>query len=314
MAIRPRTWTVAETAAAAQRLGRPRSARTKLVAWSTMVDGHRADYVDSPAYLYADGRGTFTRFEKAACDGQMIAHKRADGSFEVIPVECTSFGLSLDGHTGTAVALDEDGGTLGPAETRLSRGLVYVTPVDKAFSYLVKPGPVPAVTLKCDREVVVPGETVSIEGSTTQPFHVPADATPGKRLWHQIDGAWIDFTVRPMVDASLRLDKTLRLELNLAPAQADRGRDHPGRRNPQVDTAAGEVPRIGVSVEAARGRGGAGVAAGGGGRAAAIREAVVAQDGKGRRDRGDAGGSRSVGTMPAARGGNTVRRPLRRIR
>ncbi|MCX7428289.1 MAG: hypothetical protein NTW96_22000, partial [Planctomycetia bacterium] len=207
------TWTVVETVLPPNGWVVVDTREKKLIARSAMVDGHRADYVDSPAYLYADGRGTFTRFEKAACDGQMIAHKRADGSFEVIPVECTSFGLSLDGHTGTAVALDKDGGTLGPAETRLSRGLVYVTPVEKAFSYLVKPGPVPAVTLKCDREVVVPGETVSIEGSTTQPFLVPGDATPGKRLWHQIDGAWIDFTVRPMVDASLRLDKTLRLKL-----------------------------------------------------------------------------------------------------
>ena len=61
----------------------------KLIACSALVDGHRADYVDSPAYLYADGRGRFTRFAKAACDGQLIVHKRAEGAMEVIPVgEC----------------------------------------------------------------------------------------------------------------------------------------------------------------------------------------------------------------------------------
>ncbi len=51
----------------------------------------------------------------------------------------SDFGVSLDGRTATAVALDEEGKEIGPAKTRLSRGLVYVEPVEKAFSYVLTP-------------------------------------------------------------------------------------------------------------------------------------------------------------------------------
>ncbi len=186
----------------------------KLVAWSKLIDGHRADYVDSPVYIYADGRGRFTRFDKAACDGQLIVHKRDDGTIEVIPVgKCSSFGVSLDGRSATAVALDEAGQPIGPAETRLSRGLVYVVPVAKAFSYLLTPGAVPDLVLKCDREKVVPGESVQVDGKTQHTFRVPVDARPGARLWQQFDGAWIDFTVVPLVDARLTIDRAYHLDL-----------------------------------------------------------------------------------------------------
>jgi hypothetical protein len=178
----------------------------KLVAMSAIVDGRRADYVDSPAYVYADGRGRFTRFDKAASDGQAIGHKRADGTIEVIPVgKCSSFGIAMEGRTATAVALDEAGGELGPAETRLARGLVYVTPVPKAFSYVLKPVPAPAVSLTCDRQEVVAGETVTVTGKAQHTYRVPADAQPDVRLWQQFDGAWIDFTVVPLAEAELRV-------------------------------------------------------------------------------------------------------------
>ncbi|GAG12555.1 unnamed protein product, partial [marine sediment metagenome] len=146
-----------------------------LVAFSALVDRHRVDYVDSPAYVYADGRGRFTRFDKAACDGQLIAHKRPDGSLEVIPVgKVTSFGVSLEGRAATATALDEEGKEIGPAETRLARGMVYVTPIEGAFSYLLTPGAAPKVSLSCPRDEVVPGETVKIIGKTEHTYRVPA--------------------------------------------------------------------------------------------------------------------------------------------
>jgi hypothetical protein len=112
----------------------------KLLAWSALIDGHRADYVDSPAYLYADGRGRLTRFPQAACDGQLIAHQREKGVRELIPVgRCNEFGISLGGQSAAATALDVEGKPLGPAATRLAGDLVYVTPVAKAFSYQVVP-------------------------------------------------------------------------------------------------------------------------------------------------------------------------------
>jgi hypothetical protein len=186
----------------------------KLIGWSAIVDGHRADFVDSPAYTYADGRGQFTRFDKAACDGQLIGLKRADGTVELIPVgKCANFAIALEGRGATAVALAEDGKQLGAAETRLSRGLVHVTPVAGAFSYLLTPGDKPAVTLGCDRNKVVPGETVTVVGAKPQTFRVPPDATPAARLWQKFDDAWIDFTVTPLVDARLQLGTSYQLEL-----------------------------------------------------------------------------------------------------
>ncbi len=176
----------------------------RLLAMGAMVDGHRADYVDSPAYLYADGRGRLTRFSKAACNGAMIAHKRPDGTAEVIPVEgCSVFGVLLGGHSAVATALDEEGRTIGPAETRLSRGLVYVTPVPRAFSYLLVPGPAAAIELTCPRSEVIPGETVAIEGKSRHVLRVPTEAKPGTQIWRQFDGAWIDFTVVPLVERSI---------------------------------------------------------------------------------------------------------------
>ncbi|MCR4414014.1 MAG: hypothetical protein NUV77_16480, partial [Thermoguttaceae bacterium] len=206
----------------------------KLVASSALVDGHRADYVDSPEYLYADGRGRFTRFAKAACDGQLIAHKRADGTMELIPVgQCKEFAVSLGGAGASAVALDEEGKTLGSAQTKLSRGLVYVTPVPKAFSYVLTPQREPRSVLSHRRDWVVPGETVELSLATRElrrldpktgvgeldilmtkhALRIPADAKPGARIWEQAQGAWIDFTVVPLVDARLTFDGRLALEL-----------------------------------------------------------------------------------------------------
>ena len=115
--------------------------RGDLVAYSAMVDGHRADYVDSPAYVYADGRGQFTRFPKAACDGQLVALQAArrlvggDSRGQGHVVRRLARRPRGDGH-----GAGRGGRQIGPAETRLARGLVYVTPVPKALSYVVKPG------------------------------------------------------------------------------------------------------------------------------------------------------------------------------
>lgn len=191
-----------------------KSADGTLLAWSANVRGHRADYLDSPAYLYANGRGAFTRFAKAASDGQLIAHKRRDGSLELIPVgKRASFGVSLGGKAATAVALDKEGKEIGSAETRFSRGLVYVTPQTNAFSYVLKAAAKPALALSCPRSEVVPGETVVVRGRQQHEFRVPADAKPGARLWQQFEGAWIDFTVVPMADARLAIGDQLQLQL-----------------------------------------------------------------------------------------------------
>ena len=189
----------------------------KLTAWSAIVEGHRADYVDSPAYIYANGRGRLTRFEKATCDGPLIAHLRKDGTLEVIPVgPCRTFGVWVGGQTATAQALDEARTVIGPARTRFSRGLVYVEPVEGAFSYVLTPAGQPESELHCDRLVVVPGERVTIRGARTHEVRIPADAPIGEQFWCRLDGAWIDFTVKPLATTQLQLTRD-GLELTLVP-------------------------------------------------------------------------------------------------
>ena len=185
-----------------------------LFAFSAKLNGHRVDYVDTPAYLYVDGRGQFTRFKNAASDGPLIVHKHPGHSLEVIPVgRCASFGVALDGRMATAIALDKEGQELGPATTRLSRGLVYIVPQSNAFSYRLTPASSPVVQLTSVRDQVVPGETVPITGNQSHTFPVPHDTQPGARLWQQFEGAWIDFTVVPVVETKLTLSAKIRLEI-----------------------------------------------------------------------------------------------------
>ncbi|MGQ9761971.1 MAG: hypothetical protein ACUVQH_08675 [Thermogutta sp.] len=177
-----------------------------LVAYSALVEGHRADYVDSPLYLYANGRGTLTRFPKAICDGQLVLLPQTDGSFELIPVGTQVMGVDLAGKFARATALDEDNRKdLGAAEVRWSRGLVHVVPKEGAFSYRLVPESPPPEWLQCRRESVVPGETVSLEGPASASWTIPPNATPGAQVWYEQNGRWLDFRVVPLADIMLNL-------------------------------------------------------------------------------------------------------------
>ncbi len=177
-----------------------------LVGLSALVDGRRADYVDGPKYTYGNGRGHFARFERAACDGQLIAHRREDGKVELIPVGCeVGFGIGLEGRQDEAVALDEAGQPIGPAETRTSRGLVFVEPVPNAFSYLLTPKSEPANQAVSAPATAIPGESVQIQGGTNATVEVPADAPMGQLFWHRVGDQWFDFLVVPLADLKARL-------------------------------------------------------------------------------------------------------------
>ena len=192
-----------------------RDPRGQLVAWSKLVDGHRADYISSPAYVYADGRGQVTRFPQAVCDGPLVVLPQPDGGKEVIPFAgCKAFGVACDGRTATAEALDADRNSLGPGQTRFSRGLVYVTPVPNAVSYRLKLGDRPAAALTCPRTAVVPGERATVRGAATHEVTIPADAKVGALLWREFEGAWIDFAVLPLADARLKATDKLHLEFD----------------------------------------------------------------------------------------------------
>ncbi len=166
--------------------------------------GHRADYAITPAYLYVDGRGRFTRFAKAAGNGQAVCRLLPDGQHELIPFGEPECGFAV--QAAQAVALDRHGKELGPAQVRCARGLTYVVPVKGAFSYRLSGGASHNEVLSCQRDEVVASEHVTVRGQTIHEITIPADARPGARLWFELEGAWIDFTVVPLAELSAALD------------------------------------------------------------------------------------------------------------
>jgi len=191
-----------------------------LLAWSAMVDGHRADYVESPAYIYANGRGTLTRFAQATTQGQLVALRREDGAVELFGLgDNPVLGVSIDGRTATAVALDADGQPLGEAATRLSRGIVYVQPVAGATSYLLTPAGAPANPLTAQRTTAIPGETIQV-GRLGQEVRIPQDAPLGAQYWYELQGQWIDFSVVPLAALTLSVVED-GYQLTVAPRTVD---------------------------------------------------------------------------------------------
>lgn len=186
---------------------------------SSDPDNHRCDYADTPAYLFVDGRGEFMRFAKAAGNGIGICRHLGEGEHEIIPYEGAECGFAID--IASAVALDYEGNELGEAEVRRARGLTYIMPVENAFSYIAQDGRTRSLTLRCDRDRVVAGETVTITGAQEHQARIPAESKAGARVWQQLEGAWIDFTVVPLADAVVTLDGnvlTAQLKSNLAGA------------------------------------------------------------------------------------------------
>lgn len=182
--------------------------------------GHRCDYAVTPAYLYVDGRGEFMRFEKAGGNGIGICRALEGGKYELIPYENAECGFAVDGVRATALGYERN--EIGPAEVRKSRGLTYVMPVEGAFSYIVETGAAGGGDLACERDEVVPGETVTVRGARAHELRIPADAKIGDRVWREFEGKWIDFTVVPLAESELALDGNtlnLRLRSNLPSAR-----------------------------------------------------------------------------------------------
>ncbi len=182
--------------------------------------GHRTDYAVTPAYIYVDGRGTMTRFTQAAGDGVGVCRILGDGRYEIIPYMLAECGFAIDASQ--AVALDQAGAELGPAQVRHARGMTWVQPVEGAFSYILSGGAGAVVELACERETVVAGETVTVRGAGEHEVVIPADALPGDHLWREAEGGWIDFTVVPLAEADFATEENtlvLTLTSNLADAR-----------------------------------------------------------------------------------------------
>ncbi|MDO5309859.1 MAG: hypothetical protein Q4G03_10285 [Planctomycetia bacterium] len=110
----------------------------------------RFDYCDSPEYIYLDARGQFERLPRACGLGAGVCRLESEEGkqrlYEYIPYTDDAdlgFKLAPSGAKYSAVAVNFQGETLGPAAVRVSRGYVYVDKVEGAFSYLITVEPTP---------------------------------------------------------------------------------------------------------------------------------------------------------------------------
>ena len=94
------------------------SADGSLDVWSRDCGGGRADYADTPAYLYIDGRHRFVRAAKAAGNGIGIC-RILPGGYEILLHERADCGFAIAADAATALAAD--GRDLGPARLRKAR-------------------------------------------------------------------------------------------------------------------------------------------------------------------------------------------------
>lgn len=113
-----------------------RSGDGAVVVLSDDDGGARADYCESPKYIYIDGRGHEAVRAKARAAGTALC-RVTDGGWEIIPLGNRPCAFRIPG--GKATALDFNGRELGPAESATTDGWYSVKPVPGAFSYSVKP-------------------------------------------------------------------------------------------------------------------------------------------------------------------------------
>jgi len=156
--------------------------------------GRRIDVVESPEYLYIDGRGAFTELDHLAARGAVALRAPLQTRLEIIGIAgndeigfgCTEdvshlphdhvvrrlAGLAASRPT-QAAAFDVDGNALGSAEIRWANGKCWLMPVEKAIRYEVKPGPGSPkgaiLEASCPQTEVAPGQQVTLDLRSTPP-------------------------------------------------------------------------------------------------------------------------------------------------
>ncbi|MCM8818985.1 MAG: hypothetical protein NC915_05885 [Candidatus Omnitrophica bacterium] len=68
----------------------------KIIEYSALIDNHRVDFVDSPVYIYADGRGKLTDFGVLKTDGAVIIRKKSKNSFILTPITLKTDYLNIN--------------------------------------------------------------------------------------------------------------------------------------------------------------------------------------------------------------------------
>ena len=204
----------------------------------------------SPAYVYIDGRGQFARTERAASDGIGICRTAGKGQWEIIPYRDANCGFKLP--SAKAMALDKDGKELGPAELRVARGYTYVIPVKDAFSYLLTATGAPApAAMPEPRDRVIAGETVPVTLREQHTVQIPADAKPGQRVWEQLEGRWLDFTVVPLAEVDpVLVGNELRVGLRSNLAGKEKYRVEVLGKSKELDLTPGKTAEAGFDLGA----------------------------------------------------------------
>ena len=98
--------------------------------------GARADYAESPDYIYLDGRGKPVARAKARGTGPAVCRREGNG-WEIIFLGEGDCEFRIPG--GKAMVLDESGKELGSVESFLVGGWYRVKRLKEAVSYLIRP-------------------------------------------------------------------------------------------------------------------------------------------------------------------------------
>jgi hypothetical protein len=111
----------------------------KLIVFSALINGSRADYVHAPAYDYMDGRGKWLETPWGASDGKLIILKnKGEHSIEVIPFNTQQFAIVLDNPPVNVSALDIAGKKIGATTGSFRNGMYYPAIVAGAVSYVLE--------------------------------------------------------------------------------------------------------------------------------------------------------------------------------
>ena len=158
-------------------------------------DGLPCDYVESPEYIFLDGRDrAFQRMPKADGSGSAACRNDDAEHWEFIGYDGAQGGFAVEG--GNARAYNFENEDIGPATAVRCRGMLYVLPVEGAFSYkLEKNATTPETQLSSDAYEVASGETVTIQTPDGAVERV-VTGDSGQRVWVEIDGQYLCFMVR----------------------------------------------------------------------------------------------------------------------
>ena len=163
--------------------------------------GFPCDYVESPEYIFLDGRDKMNHsMPKADGFGCVVCRNDDAEHWEFIGLDGAQGGFAVEG--GNARAYAHDGTDLGPAKAVRCRGYLYVLPVEGAFSYKLEKNAVTRETkLSSDSYEVFSGDTVSIRTPNGTVERV-ITGKPGQRVWVEIDGQYLCFVIRRLAEFS----------------------------------------------------------------------------------------------------------------